>query len=127
MSDQKYQGRKGWVCPVCKKARAENGCDPCIPNLPGVLYACCGHGGEGVHEGYIYFENGIRIGFDLKSVSYEDGRESIIVQGRQEAEIERLRIENWQLKGALGYPVPADIPESKEFKCGLCDARRNSQ
>ena len=39
-------------------------------------------------------------------------------------EIERLRIENWQLKGALGYPVPADIPESTEFKCGLCEARR---
>lgn len=40
-------------------------------------------------------------------------------------EIERLRLENWQLKGALGYPVPADIPEG-EFKCGLCDARRRA-
>ena len=37
-------------------------------------------------------------------------------------EIERLRTENWQLKGALGYPVPADIPPGK-FKCGLCEAR----
>ncbi len=42
-----------------------------------------------------------------------------------EAEINRLTIENWQLKGALGYPVPGHIPESTEFKCGLCDARRN--
>jgi hypothetical protein len=38
------------------------------------------------------------------------------------SEIERLRLENWQLKGALGYPVPSDIPEGP-FKCGLCDAR----
>jgi hypothetical protein len=37
-------------------------------------------------------------------------------------EIERLRIENWQLKGALGYPVPGDVPEGN-FKCGLCEAK----
>jgi len=37
-------------------------------------------------------------------------------------EVERLTVENWQLKGALGYPVPGDIPEGP-FKCGLCDAR----
>lgn len=41
----------------------------------------------------------------------------------KDVEIERLTLENWQLKGALGYPVPANIPEG-EFKCGLCDARR---
>lgn len=27
----------------------------------------------------------------------------------------------WQLKGALGYPVPGDIPPG-EFRCGICDA-----
>jgi hypothetical protein len=37
--------------------------------------------------------------------------------------IDRLTIENWQLKGALGYEVPGDIPEGP-FKCGLCKARR---
>ena len=40
-------------------------------------------------------------------------------------EIARLKIENWQLKGALGYPVPSHIPEG-DFKCGLCDARRQA-
>ena len=39
-------------------------------------------------------------------------------------EIERLLLENWQLKGALGYEVPGDIPQGS-FKCGLCDARQN--
>jgi hypothetical protein len=39
-------------------------------------------------------------------------------------EVERLLLENWQLRGALGYPVPGAIPEG-DFKCGLCDARRN--
>jgi hypothetical protein len=38
-------------------------------------------------------------------------------------EIERLKLENWQLKGALGYAIPGDIPKG-DFKCGLCDARR---
>lgn len=40
-------------------------------------------------------------------------------------EIKRLTLENWQLKGALGYEVPGDIPEG-DFKCGLCDARRRA-
>jgi hypothetical protein len=38
------------------------------------------------------------------------------------AEVERLRLENWQLKGALGYPVPGDIPQGN-FKCGMCEPR----
>jgi hypothetical protein len=37
-------------------------------------------------------------------------------------EVERLLLENWQLKGALGYPVPGDIPQGN-FQCGLCNAR----
>jgi hypothetical protein len=37
--------------------------------------------------------------------------------------VERLTRENWQLKGALGYPVPGDIPGG-DFKCGLCEAGR---
>ena len=42
-------------------------------------------------------------------------------------EIERLRIENIQMRFALGYPMPAHleyhiIPQNP-FKCGICDAR----
>ncbi len=47
------------------------------------------------------------------------------------AEIDRLtgrladlKIENWQLKGALGYEVPGQIP-CGDFKCGLCEAKHN--
>jgi hypothetical protein len=39
--------------------------DPCIANLPGVLFACCGHG---VGRGYVAFENGITIRFDTKDI-----------------------------------------------------------
>lgn len=42
---------------------------------------------------------------------------------RYRAEIERLTLENWQLKGALGYPVPGSIPDNGPWKCGLCDAK----
>ena len=40
------------------------------------------------------------------------------------AEIERLETENWQLKQACGYPIPADkeTPQNP-FRCGICDAR----
>ena len=41
-------------------------------------------------------------------------------------EIARLRSENWQLKQACGYPIPADkeTPQNP-FKCGACDAIAN--
>ena len=45
-------------CPKCDLFPLENGCDPCLGMLPGVIGACCGHG---VHQGYLWFENGIRI------------------------------------------------------------------
>jgi hypothetical protein len=41
-------------------------------------------------------------------------------------EIKTLEIENWQLKGALGYPVPGDIPQG-DFECGLCAAREKME
>lgn len=54
-------------CRVCRLERLANGHDPCIPNLPGVKYACCGHGGLG----YIYFTNGVVIRFpSLYEVSH---------------------------------------------------------
>jgi len=48
-------------CPKCNKIPDENGHDPCIKDLPGVRFACCGHG---VGEGYIFFEDGRVIRFD---------------------------------------------------------------
>lgn len=44
-----------------------------------------------------------------------------------EAENERLRVENIQMRFALGYPMPADLERyiipANPFKCGICDAR----
>ena len=49
-------------CPKCKRLPSEKGHDFCLKEtLPGVHAACCGHG---VREGYILFENGVRIEFD---------------------------------------------------------------
>ena len=43
------------------------------------------------------------------------------------AEIKRLRVENIQMRFALGYPMPADLERyilpSNPFKCGTCGAR----
>jgi len=46
------------ICPKCKMKPTEDNHDPCIKNLPGVRFACCGHG---VDDGYIWFENGVMI------------------------------------------------------------------
>lgn len=43
-------------CLTCgAECRTEKGHDPCIPDLPGVLHACCGHGRG---DGYVMFEDG---------------------------------------------------------------------
>ena len=42
------------ACFACGKIAGVNGHDPCLENLPSVINACCGHGGEG----YIQFADG---------------------------------------------------------------------
>lgn len=54
----------GWVCPHCNKPRGDDGVDPCLGLLPGVAFACCGHGGHDGARGYIAFTNGVVIRFD---------------------------------------------------------------
>ncbi len=40
----------------------------------------------------------------------------------------KLEKENWALKQALGYPIPADKETiNNPFKCGICDARNNER
>lgn len=49
---------------------------------------------------------------------------------RARGELERLQIENIQLKFACGYPMPAELEKHiipiNPFKCGVCDARRKN-
>ena len=46
-------------CPQCGKSYGVDGHDPCLGRLPGVINACCGHGGR--CTSYIQFENGVTI------------------------------------------------------------------
>jgi hypothetical protein len=52
-------------CRKCKLARTPEGHDPCLGELPGVLFACCGHGNG---AGYIYFQNGVQVRFGFCSI-----------------------------------------------------------
>lgn len=58
----------------------------------------------------------------------------IFLEGRvaeQDAEIERLRVENIQMQAALGYAICAEderhIIPSNPYSCGVCDARKRSE
>lgn len=51
-----------WPCPKCGELPTPEGHDPCIKNLPGVVFACCGHG---VDRGYVYFADGAVIRGDF--------------------------------------------------------------
>lgn len=66
------QYETGWVCPECGLARGEDKVDPCLGKLPGVLFACCGHGGKTPNTGYIYFENGTCVRFGELNVEHVD-------------------------------------------------------
>lgn len=50
-------------CSWCAQRRLPNGNDPCLGTLPGVNYACCGHG---CGDGYVSFSSGavLRGAFD---------------------------------------------------------------
>ena len=50
-------------CKRCKKPPTKEGHDACLGTLPGVKYACCGHGEQ---PGYIMFTNGVVIRGDFK-------------------------------------------------------------
>lgn len=56
------------VCRVCKQRRTSQGHDPCLGHLPGVDFACCGHG----REGYVSIDGKVIRGkFD--HLAYEEG------------------------------------------------------
>lgn len=47
---------KGRGCGFCHLANADDGHDPCIGELRGVMNACCGHGIEA--HAYVQFDDG---------------------------------------------------------------------
>lgn len=47
--------KDGAVCTHCNRPRTATGQDPCIAGLPGVEFACCGHG---EWPGYVMFKDG---------------------------------------------------------------------
>ena len=59
-------------CPACLKPRTIEGHDPCLGTLPGVKFACCGHG---VHRGYISFTNGVIIRGKFNVVERHQGKD----------------------------------------------------
>ena len=56
-------------CPKCGLEATEEGHDPCIAKLPGVLRACCGHGEQ---KGYIRFVDGRIFRFDSFELDEND-------------------------------------------------------
>ena len=46
-------------CHKCKGWPTDLGHDPCIANLPGVKFACCGHGMKG--RAYVVFNNDLTL------------------------------------------------------------------
>jgi len=55
----------------------------------------------------------------------------IAVAEHMRKELDRLRVENIQLKFACGYPMPADLEHFivpiNPFRCGVCDARNEKR
>jgi hypothetical protein len=50
-------------CKRCDRLPTGEGHDACLGTLPGVKFACCGHGEQ---PGYIMFNNGVVIRGDFK-------------------------------------------------------------
>jgi len=54
------------ICKICDQILDYSKPDPCLGYLPGVKYACCGHGET--DTGYISFENGTIVYFDMEFI-----------------------------------------------------------
>lgn len=65
--------------------------DPCLGSLPGVLFACCGHGEE---PGYMLFSNGVRLKFKL-------------------LESKVVTLPPWDLMISVGGGRPMSLPKTK--------------
>ena len=66
---RRRQRAANWQCEGCKLKRGvEGGPDPCWGYLPGVSFACCGHGGDSDCYGYILFSNGVRISVTVHDI-----------------------------------------------------------
>lgn len=65
-------------CKLCKEPRTPEGHDPCIANLPGVSFACCGHG---IDKGYIKFTDGRILDFLPLSVELDEATHVVVQTG----------------------------------------------
>lgn len=96
-------------CLLCRKKRTEDGHDPCIANLPGVIYACCGHGEE---KGYLKFEDGRCLRFfpveiDLEAPTHEVvERVPIFING------ERPKVLHFMKRKVVKAKSPHEIVET---------------
>lgn len=72
------------ACIKCNNFATKEGHDPCIVNLPGVQFACCGHG---ITEGYIHF-------WDGETKRFEANQENIMVKYAENKMIKKSSIES---------------------------------
>ena len=88
-AEKRWERKPGWTCGHCAQSVTEEhavvmvyeadednpACtrveyvDPCLGVLPGVAFACCGHGGNG----YIAFENGTTVDLHVNKVTGHPG------------------------------------------------------
>lgn len=84
------------ICKHCGKYVDTRHPDPCLQKLPGVRYACCGHGNR--WQSYIVFENGLTIrGF----LSEEDWERDIIKMFKYRNYMHKIKMEIKKIKNVL--------------------------
>jgi hypothetical protein len=70
------------ACPHCNLMETEDGHDPCIANLEGVEFACCGHGDLEFGSPYVVFINDAELVKDKVILRDEEALEYFKSVGR---------------------------------------------
>lgn len=105
---EKHQWQVGWVCPTCGLERQRDYHDPCLGHLPGIVHACCGHGGASAIQGYLAFENGTiarfahlyeveRGGNQIIGDFQEQKRVDLAAAYNRPIRIQRKRTKGWKM------------------------------
>jgi len=72
-NDERVREDNVRLCPKCGYYPTKKGHDHCIANLPGVEFACCGHGklNGGGYIKFILDENGLNIFNETRETIYD--------------------------------------------------------
>lgn len=96
-------------CGKCGRQVVSGQPDPCLGWLPGVDYACCGHGGS---TGYVRFSNGVTIRFPVSKIEQPGEPVEVDEHGRRVVTLPWRTVDEPAVARSAVHPPQTQVRES---------------